>query len=157
MDPLHRAGKRRTRHQETLRSRTGNPQKARPHAAAAGTPTQARQAIKECDRRLARYQAALDAGADPAVVTQWINDAQRDKNAAQKKPDALPAARKKESPLTDDQIRAITERFGDIAQRIQTAAAEEGAPLRSPRHHHQLRQRNEGRDRKVEALDSVPL
>ncbi|MER6128150.1 hypothetical protein ABT173_37385 [Streptomyces sp. NPDC001795] len=27
--------------------------------------TQARQAIKECERRLARYQAALDSGADP--------------------------------------------------------------------------------------------
>ncbi|MFF4211780.1 recombinase family protein [Streptomyces sp. NPDC001796] len=36
---------------------------------------QARQAIKDCERRLARYQAALDAGADPAVVTQWINEA----------------------------------------------------------------------------------
>ncbi|MFD7409848.1 hypothetical protein ACFV7R_46390 [Streptomyces sp. NPDC059866] len=31
---------------------------------------QARQAIKDCERRLARYQAGLEAGADPAVVTQ---------------------------------------------------------------------------------------
>ncbi|MGW2649256.1 hypothetical protein ACWC2T_31150 [Streptomyces sp. NPDC001393] len=53
---------------------------------------QARQAIKECERRLARYQAALDARAGPAVVTQWINEAQRDKDAAQKKLDAHPAA-----------------------------------------------------------------
>jgi hypothetical protein len=30
---------------------------------------QARQAIKDCERRLARYQAALDAGADPTIVT----------------------------------------------------------------------------------------
>jgi hypothetical protein len=51
---------------------------------------QARQVIKECERRLARYQAALDSGADPAVVTRWINDAQRDREAAQKKLDALP-------------------------------------------------------------------
>lgn len=41
--------------------------------------TQARQAIKDCERRLARYQVALDAGADPAVATQWINDAQGDR------------------------------------------------------------------------------
>ncbi|MGW0997098.1 hypothetical protein ACWD5V_28205 [Streptomyces sp. NPDC002523] len=91
---------------------------------------QARQAIKESERRLARYQAALDAGADPAVVTQWINEAQRDKDAAHKELDALPAVnRKKESPLTADQIKAITERLGNIAQRIQAADADKKGPL----------------------------
>ncbi|MGW5201555.1 hypothetical protein [Streptomyces spiralis] len=91
---------------------------------------QARQAIKECERKLARYQATLDAGADPAVVTQWINDAQRDKDTAQKKLDALRSTnRKKETPLTADQIRAITERLGNIAQRIQAAHADKKGPL----------------------------
>jgi hypothetical protein len=56
-------------------------------ASAAQTQTpeqaQARQAIKECERRLARYQPALDSGAGPAVVTQWINDAQRNREAAE--------------------------------------------------------------------------
>ncbi|WP_344412031.1 zinc ribbon domain-containing protein [Streptomyces glomeratus] len=88
---------------------------------------QARQAIKECERRLTRYQAALDAGADPAVVTQWINEAQRDKDAARKKLDAHPAVpRKKQSPLDAQQIRQITESLGHIAQRIQTAAEKKG-------------------------------
>ncbi|MGW1915716.1 zinc ribbon domain-containing protein [Streptomyces sp. NPDC002076] len=92
--------------------------------------TQARQAIKDCERRLARYQAALDAGADPAVVTQWINEAQRDNDAAQKKLDAHPAVtRKKQPPLDAQQIRRITESLGDIAQRIQTAAVEKKGPL----------------------------
>jgi hypothetical protein len=91
---------------------------------------QARQTVKECERRLARYQAALDAGADPAVVTQWINDAQRDKDAAHKKLNALHAVtRKKESPLAADQIKAMTERLGDIAQRIQAADAAKKGPL----------------------------
>ncbi len=91
---------------------------------------QARQAIKDCERRLARYQAALDAGADPAVVTQWINEAQRGKDAAQKKLDAHPAVtRKNQIPLDARQIRQITESLGDIAQRIQTAAAEKKGPL----------------------------
>ncbi|MER7818430.1 hypothetical protein [Streptomyces sp. NPDC096153] len=96
------------------------------------TPEQARarQALKECERRLARYQAALDSGADPAVVTQWINGAQRDREAAQKKLDALPSVnRKKEPPLTADQIREIAERLGDIAQRIQAADADTKEPL----------------------------
>ncbi|MGW1169959.1 recombinase family protein [Streptomyces sp. NPDC002550] len=60
--------------------------------------TQARQAIKECERRLARYQAALDAGADPAVVTQWINEAQRDKDAAQEKLSAHPPSLGRSNP-----------------------------------------------------------
>ncbi|WP_234537751.1 recombinase family protein [Streptomyces shenzhenensis] len=61
--------------------------------------TQARKMVKECERRLARYQAALEAGADPAVVTQWINEAQADKEAARKKLDTPPAATpKKETP-----------------------------------------------------------
>lgn len=61
------------------------------NAAETHTPeqAQARLAIKDCERRLARYQAAIEAGADPTVVTQWINHAQRDKEAARKKLDAL--------------------------------------------------------------------
>ena len=103
-------------------------------ASAAETRTpeqaQARQAIKDCERRLDRYQAALEAGADPAVVTQWINEAQRDREAARKKVDALPAAtRKKQSPLDAQQIREITERLGDIAQRIRVADTETKGPL----------------------------
>ncbi|WP_320776128.1 recombinase family protein [Streptomyces sp. CRN 30] len=91
---------------------------------------QARQALKDCERRFARYQAALEAGADPAVVTQWINDAHKDKQTAQEKLDALPAVtRKKESPLTAQQIRELTESLGDIAQRIHTADAAKKGPL----------------------------
>ena len=47
-----------------------------------------------------------DAGADPAVVTQWINEAQRDKDAAQKKLDARPAVTwKRDSRLDPRQLR----------------------------------------------------
>ncbi|MFD0503624.1 recombinase family protein [Streptomyces chiangmaiensis] len=91
---------------------------------------QARQAIKDCERRLARYQAALDAGADPAVVTQWINEAQRDKEAARKKLDTLlTVTRKKESPLDAQQIREMTESLGNIAERIQAADTDKKGPL----------------------------
>ncbi|MGW1159441.1 recombinase family protein [Streptomyces sp. NPDC002519] len=102
------------------------------HAAETLTPeqAQARKTVKECERRLARYQAALEAGADPAVVTQWINEAQADKEAARKRLDAPPAAaRKKETPLTAGQIGEITERLGDIAQRVHAVGAEKKGPL----------------------------
>ncbi|MEV6591029.1 hypothetical protein [Streptomyces acidicola] len=75
-------------------------------------------------------QAALDSGADPAVVTQWINDIQRDREAAQKKLAALPTVTwKKEPPLPADQIREITDRLEDIAQRAQAADADKKGPL----------------------------
>ncbi|MEV4452828.1 hypothetical protein [Streptomyces mirabilis] len=102
------------------------------NAAETHTPeqAQARQAIKDCERRLARYQAAIEAGADLAVVTQWINHAQRDKEVARKKLDALPAVtRKKEPPLDAQQIREITESLGDITQHIRTADTEKKGPL----------------------------
>ncbi|MEU1598729.1 hypothetical protein ABZ468_39445 [Streptomyces sp. NPDC005708] len=91
---------------------------------------QARQAIKQCERRLAHYQAALEAGADPAVVTEWINEAQQDEEAAKSKLATLPAApRNTEPPLTNDRLRAMTERLGDIAQRIHVADSEKKGPL----------------------------
>nr|WP_112731032.1 hypothetical protein [Micromonospora noduli] len=36
------------------------------------TSRAAQTIITECDAKLERYRAALDAGADPAVVTGWI-------------------------------------------------------------------------------------
>jgi site-specific DNA recombinase len=36
-------------------------------------------AIAECDAKLARYRAALDAGADPAVVAGWIAQTQAER------------------------------------------------------------------------------
>ncbi|WP_434101149.1 type III secretion system chaperone family protein [Streptomyces malaysiensis] len=92
--------------------------------------TQARQTIKNCERRLTRYQAALETGAAPTVVTQWINDAQRDKETAHNKLKALPATtRKKEPPLSAQQIRDVTKSLGETAQRIHTASTEQKGPL----------------------------
>ncbi|WP_319597491.1 hypothetical protein [Streptomyces sp. ID01-9D] len=48
--------------------------------------------------RLARYPAALTAGADPAVVTQWTNDAQHDKRTAPAKPNATRTATVRSMP-----------------------------------------------------------
>jgi site-specific DNA recombinase len=42
-----------------------------------------RQEIAECDRKLARYRAALEAGADPAMVAAWMRDVQRQRAAAE--------------------------------------------------------------------------
>lgn len=105
-------------------------------ASAADTQTpaqaqaQARQTVKDCEHRLARYQAALDAGADPAVVTQWINDAHRTSKQRRRSSTHSPlTAQKRETPLTAQQIQEITESLIDIAQRIH--AAQGGLELRA--------------------------
>ena len=103
-------------------------------AATAGTPggEQARRALKECDKRLARYRAALAAGADPTVVAQWINDAQNVKRTAlarlteAEKPQTIAAGGSNknlrvEKPLTDKEIIEIAKNLGDVAQRLQSA------------------------------------
>ncbi|WP_328372590.1 recombinase family protein [Micromonospora zamorensis] len=51
------------------------------HPPAAGTAAQT--IITECDAKLERYRAALDAGADPAVVTGWIAQTQAERARAE--------------------------------------------------------------------------
>jgi len=59
--------------------------------------------IDDCDRRLARYRAALDAGADPAVVAGWMADVQRERVQAEND-----LGRESTSEhLTPDQVRAL--------------------------------------------------
>ncbi len=50
------------------------------HPPATGIPAQA--IITEFDAKLERYRAALDAGADPTVVTAWITQTQADRARA---------------------------------------------------------------------------
>ncbi|MEV5083466.1 hypothetical protein ACIQFZ_22385 [Streptomyces sp. NPDC093064] len=73
------------------------------HASAAANATemftpeqaQARKTVKECERRLAPLPGRPRRRSRSSVVTQWINEVQRDKDAAQKKLDALPAVTRK--------------------------------------------------------------
>jgi site-specific DNA recombinase len=42
-----------------------------------------RRTLRACDQRLVRYRAALDAGADPALVTAWIAETQAERASAE--------------------------------------------------------------------------
>ncbi|WP_189332941.1 zinc ribbon domain-containing protein [Actinoplanes ianthinogenes] len=50
--------------------------KAQPVDTATLVKDETRRAIASCDSKLKQYRAALDAGADPVVVTGWIADTQ---------------------------------------------------------------------------------
>jgi site-specific DNA recombinase len=78
--------------------------------------------VADCDVRLARYQAALDAGADPQAVAEWTRQVKNERAAAlardtsqNRQPDAC--------PLTEDDIRTLVTGLGDLRDVIRDAAA----------------------------------
>jgi site-specific DNA recombinase len=74
----------------------------------------ARQVLEDCHQRLARYRAALEAGADPVLVTQWIAEAQADRAAAQAQLSQAAARRR----MTHEQISSLVAAFGDLSEVI---------------------------------------
>ncbi|PZG36673.1 recombinase family protein [Spongiactinospora gelatinilytica] len=79
---------------------------------------EAKRRIAECDRKLSQYRAALDAGGDPLVISQWITQTQADRAAAL-------AARPKSKPaVTRDQIARTIENLGDMVQTLREAPAD---------------------------------
>jgi hypothetical protein len=83
-----------------------------------GQDTQA--LIAGCDTRLARYQAALDAGADPKAVAEWTRQVQAERAAVLARiasQDRHQAARQ----LTEDDIRALITGLGDLRDVIHDA------------------------------------
>jgi len=79
-----------------------------------------RALIASCDARLARYQAALDAGADPQAVAEWTRQVKAERaavlaRAASQAPGTAPR------PLTQDDIRALITGLGDLRDVIRDA------------------------------------
>jgi DNA invertase Pin-like site-specific DNA recombinase len=93
--------------------------------AAGGTAT-VLPTVAAYDAKLARYRAALDAGADPAVVAGWIADAQAARSRAeQQRPDPAPAGTTEiSSQLSEEEINTIVEELGDIVAVLRDAEPE---------------------------------
>ncbi|MBL7491388.1 hypothetical protein I6A60_36935 [Frankia sp. AgB1.9] len=89
--------------------------------------TQARRTIEESNAKLTRYRAALDAGADPHVVTAWIAQAQAEKIAAERR--LRQANEDQGRQLTRDEISEMINSLGDIAVALSAAEAAEKAEL----------------------------
>jgi hypothetical protein len=81
--------------------------------------------IAECDRKLASYRAALDAGAEPAVVARWITDTEAEKAryAAITRPVAPQAA------ISRDEIAAHVARLADVLTVLRHADAADKADM----------------------------
>jgi site-specific DNA recombinase len=79
----------------------------------------AQREITECDAKLRQHRAALEAGADPVLVTSWMNETQAKRAAAQarlRKP-AGPRRRR----MTRDEITALVTALGHAMQVLKNA------------------------------------
>jgi site-specific DNA recombinase len=84
--------------------------------------------VAECDRKLARYRAALDAGADPASVARWITETEAEKASyglARPEP-ARPATRRR---MSEAEIRSIVETLANMARVLTKANPEDKAEI----------------------------
>ena len=70
----------------------------------------AARAVEACDRALARHRAALEAGADPHLVTGWITETQARRAEALAR--AKPVVRSQR--MTKDEIGLLVEQLGDL-------------------------------------------
>lgn len=80
---------------------------------------EADRTLADCQRKLAHYRAALDAGSDPATVTAWINQTTAEQAVAQAKRAQLRAARP--MTVTTDQLRGIVTQAGDMVGALDNA------------------------------------
>jgi len=76
--------------------------------------------IADCDARLARYQAALDAGADPQAVAKWTRQVEAERAAALAR-DASQPRQPAFRRLTEDDIRILIIGLGDLRDVVRDA------------------------------------
>src|SRR6266542_2024985 len=99
---------------------------ATPEPAAPAQDTRA--AIADCDARLARYQATLDAGADPQTIAEWTRQVKAERAAALAR-DATQTLRNPSRRLTEDDIRALITALGNLRDVIRDAGPAEKAAI----------------------------
>lgn len=91
--------------------------------------TSLREEIGTCDQKLAQYRAALDSGADPGVVGQWITETQTRKLAADARVRAATGTRPGPERMTREQIEATINAISDLMQALRDAATEDKAEI----------------------------
>ena len=80
--------------------------------------------IADCDAKLARYQAALDAGADPQAIARWTRQVEADRATALAR-EATAARHQPGRRLTTSDIRALITSLGDLRDVIRDATLAE--------------------------------
>jgi site-specific DNA recombinase len=78
----------------------------------------AQQEITDCDAKLRQHRAALEAGADPVLVTSWIKETQARRALAEARL-KKPARRRRR--LTEEEILTLVTELGGIMQALKEA------------------------------------
>ena len=87
-----------------------------------GEPAGDTQAVlADCDERLSRYQAALDAGADPVTVAAWTRQVKAERAAAIARD--VSHSREAGRRFTEEDIRVLVPSLGDLHDVIRDADA----------------------------------
>src|SRR6266508_254713 len=89
------------------------------HTAAIQQLRTAEQTLADCQRQLAQYRAALDAGADPTAVTAWINQATASQAAAEAERARLRATPPK--ALGHSELRQLVQEAGGLVAALTNA------------------------------------
>jgi hypothetical protein len=79
---------------------------------------EAERIITDCDQRLGRYRAALEAGTDPALIAQWTAEVNAARTAAQAQ---LRAATGSNTRMTAEEIETIVTALGGIIKILRDA------------------------------------
>jgi hypothetical protein len=79
-----------------------------------------RAIVADCDARLARDQATLDAGGDLGAIAEWTRQVKAERAAALAR-DANQALRNPSRRLTEDDIRALITALGDLRDVLRDA------------------------------------
>lgn len=74
--------------------------------------------IEECDQKLARHRAALEAGADPVLVARWMADTQARRAEAAARSQT---ANGKKRRMTLEEIQMLVTALGDIRDVLEKA------------------------------------
>ncbi|WP_347404795.1 recombinase family protein [Micromonospora sp. WMMD1102] len=95
-------------------------------APATASATPVGPTVADCDAKLARYRAALEAGADPAVVAGWIAETQAERQLAEQQERAVTASGVPDTTghLTEEEITTIVEELGDLVTAVRDAEPE---------------------------------
>ncbi len=86
----------------------------------------ARKRLTDCDKRLARYRAALDSGVGP-VVTTWIAEVQAERLSAEVELDR--ATGHNHGRLSREQLAALVNGLGNLLEVLANAALEDKAEV----------------------------
>jgi site-specific DNA recombinase len=90
------------------------------------TIVKARHIIHECQAKMARYQAAIDAGADVQEISRWINAAKAESLAAVA---ALRSTSDAPGRMSRDEVAILVDRTASVTAALREAELEDKAAL----------------------------